>query len=55
MAHKRTSDAVAIVPEAKRTRNELIPLNNKDKALMELVCVHNLTHTEFGLFIRLLI
>lgn len=43
MAHKRTSDAVAIVPEAKRTRNELIPLNNKDKALMELVCVHNLT------------
>lgn len=43
MAHKRTSDAVAVVPEAKRSRNELIPLNNKDKALMELVCSHNLT------------
>lgn len=48
MAQKRTSDAVAIVPEAKRTRNELIPLNNKDKALMELVSEHNLN---FGLFV----
>lgn len=49
MAFKRPTDAVALVPEAKRTRNELMPLSNKDKALLEIVRIvfccsfHNLT------------
>lgn len=37
MAQKRTSDALAVIPEAKRTRNEIAAYTNKDKALMEIV------------------
>lgn len=38
MAYKRPStDVVAVVPDAKRGRNELMPLTIKDKALMEIV------------------
>lgn len=35
MAQKRTSSALVVAPEAKRTRNELVGYTNKDKALME--------------------
>lgn len=37
MAYKRQSDAVAIIPEAKRTRSELAEHTNRDKALLEIV------------------
>lgn len=41
MAQKRSSEALAIWSEPKRVRNELQPVTNKDKELMEVV--RNLT------------
>lgn len=43
MATKRTSDVLAVVPEAKRTKNEILAYTNKDKALLQAVRIHNLT------------
>lgn len=45
MAFKRTSDALAIVPEAKRSRNEIAAYTNRDKALMEIVSGIKMPHT----------
>lgn len=39
MAYKRPSDAVALIPEAKRTRSEMAEYTNRDKALMEIVSI----------------
>lgn len=37
MAQKRSSDVLAIIPEAKRTKNEILAYTNKDKALLQAV------------------
>lgn len=37
MALKRTADSLALVPELKRTRQEVSAYTNKDKALLEVV------------------
>lgn len=37
MAQKRTSDALVAVPDIKRSRNELVAITNRDKALLESV------------------
>lgn len=39
MAYKRPSDALVAVPDVKRSRNELIAITNRDKALLEAVSV----------------
>lgn len=45
MAFKRTSDALAVVPEAKRSRNEIAAYTNRDKALMDIVSYIQMPHT----------
>lgn len=42
MAYKRPSEALAVVPDVKRSRNELIAITNRDKALLEAVSVMRL-------------
>lgn len=37
MALKRTSDSLVLVPEVKRTRQDVSAYTNKDKALLEVV------------------
>lgn len=37
MAQKRTSDALVAVPDSKRSKNELVAITNRDKALLEAV------------------
>lgn len=37
MAYKRPSDALAVVPDVKRSRSELAAITNRDKALLEAV------------------
>lgn len=37
MAQKRTSDALVAIPDFKRSRNELVAVTNRDKALLEAV------------------
>lgn len=41
MALKRGSDALVAVQEVKRSRNELIAATNKDRALLEIVSIHD--------------
>lgn len=43
MALKRTADTLVAMQEMKRTRNELVPITNNDRALLEVVsnsCFH---------------
>lgn len=37
MATKRPSDALVAFPEIKRSKNELVAITNRDKALLEAV------------------
>ena len=37
MSMKRNADALAVIPQAKKTRNELMAFTLKDKQLMEIV------------------
>lgn len=37
MAQKRASDALVAIPDMKRSRNELVAVTNRDKALLEVV------------------
>lgn len=37
MAQKRASDALVAMPDMKRSRNELVAITNRDKALLEAV------------------
>lgn len=37
MALKRAPDAMVAVPDLKRSRNELVAITNRDKALLEAV------------------
>lgn len=37
MAQKRTSDALVAIPDSKRSKNELVAITNRDKALLEAV------------------
>lgn len=37
MALKRTSDSMVAYPDLKRSRNELVAITNRDKALLEAV------------------
>lgn len=40
MTSKRISDALAVMPAPKRSRNELIAHTNRDKALLDIVSLY---------------
>ena len=38
MAQKRPGTALAVIPDVKKTRNDIIAYTNRDKMLLESVC-----------------
>lgn len=50
MALKRSADSLALVSEVKRNRQELSAYTNKDKALLEVVCINITSHFQLGYF-----